>query len=522
MAAPRYIQKIEVFISSPSDVAPEREAAARVIERLNRLSSIRERAYLSLAAYEKDAPPVVDGSSAQAVVDRYMMRAEHSDLLVCVFWSRMGTPVKHPETGEQFESGAEYEFVSSYRANLLNGKPFILLYRKVPPNPDADPEQKAKVDAFFSRFEGDKPDFRGLYRAYQSLDAFEEMLFEHIERIVMNNLLKRPAQIPAQERPQFVEETRRLDAAMPGQTRVERPTELWVQVCLPSSEGFRPNLPAFTRTRREQITERDVRTGGLAVAFPVDKATGEPGPVLVTVEIRAPDFKIEESSQEVLLWARADSGLLVFNLTPARTAERSIVHVTVKQTMPEGPVITLGSASLATQITGAGLAQAAAQVAWTLLSLPLTAVELVSPSRSMALEASAPVFPPPSAPMEPPAPAPAGPSPAAPPAPKRGAATARERTASSADRAAASDHVAAPKPEAPPQPILRQIAAKRAEQQAARRRSRSRMVLQILVALILVVAGLFGGPNGRILLGLGLIALALTGAWMIWNVTRHS
>lgn len=510
MAAPHYIQKIEVFISSPSDVAPEREAAARAIERLNRLSSIRERAYLRLAAYEKDAPPIIDGSSAQAVVDRYMMRAEHSDLLVCVFWARMGTPVKHPETGEQFASGTEYEFVSGYRANLLNGKPFILLYRKSTPHPDPDPDQKAKVDAFFSRFEGEKPDFRGLYRTYQSLDAFEEMLFEHIERIVMNNLLKHPGQMPADARPQFVEETRRLDAAMPGQTRVERPTELWVQVCLPSSEGFRPNLPAFTRSRREQITGRDVRTGGLAIAFPVDKTTGEPGPVLVTVEIRAPDFNVEEPTQEALLWARADSGLLVFNLTPARAAERSIVHVTVKQTMPEGPVITLGSASLATQIMGAGIGYAAAQVAWTLLSLPLTAVELVSPSRTMAPEPPAQVFPPP--------PAPAAPA-ASTAGPEWRAEGVRERHHSAGGKATLTDRLDQPTP-TPPQPILRQIATKRAERVAAKRRSRMRAILQALVALVVLAAGIFGGENGRILLGLGLIVLAGMGALTLWNLRR--
>jgi hypothetical protein len=386
MSAPKYIQKIDVFVSSPGDVAPEREIVTRVIERLNRLSAIRERALLRLVAYEKDAPPVVDGSSAQAVVDRYMMKAEHSDLVICILWARMGTPVRHPETGEQFQSGTEYEFTTAYRANVETGKPYILLYRKTAPKPDANPEQQARVAAFFRRFEGEEAEFRGLYKTYQTLEAFEEMVFEHIEFIVTRSLIANPAMIEASARPQVQEETRRLDAAMPGQTRVGRPTELWAQVCLPSSDGFRTQLPAFTRSRREQITGRDVRAGGLAVAFPIDPQTGEPGPVLVTVEVRSNDFSIPEPTREVLLWARTDSGLLVFDMTPTRARDRSIVHVTVRQTMPDGPVITLGSASLSTQIAGAGVAQAAAQVAWTLLSLPLTAVELIAPTRSMALE----------------------------------------------------------------------------------------------------------------------------------------
>jgi hypothetical protein len=96
------------------------------------------------------------------------------------------------------------------------------------------------------------------------------------------------------------------------------------------------------------------------------------------VELRAADFTLKEPYQEVLLWARTDSGMLTFNLTPTQARERSIVHVVVKQTIPGGAVITLGSASLSTHVYGAGAVYTAAQVAWTLLSLPLAAVELRS------------------------------------------------------------------------------------------------------------------------------------------------
>jgi hypothetical protein len=375
MSASKFVQKIEVFVSSPADVQVEREIVARIIERLNRLSYIQERYHLQLMAYEQATPPIV-GDAPQTVVDDYMMKAEQSDVFICIMWARMGTPVTDPQTGEKFQSGTEYEFTHAYRANQKTGKPYILLYQKAQAASQSDPAQMAKVEAFFKRFEGENPDFKGLYRRYTSLAEFEEMLFQHIEQIIARNLINVDKPVESDSLPAIQEETRRVDAAMPGETKVGRPTEVWVQICLPSSEGFRAMLPQYTKTRREEITTRDVRSGGLAVAFPVDKATGAPQPVLVRVELRTADFSLKEPYEEVLLWARTDSGMLTFNLTPTQARERGIVHVVVKQTIPGGTVITLGSASLSTHIYGAGAVYTAAQVAWTLLSLPLAAVEL--------------------------------------------------------------------------------------------------------------------------------------------------
>jgi hypothetical protein len=39
---PKPILRLNIFISSPGDVSPEREAVLRVIERLNRLAGTRE------------------------------------------------------------------------------------------------------------------------------------------------------------------------------------------------------------------------------------------------------------------------------------------------------------------------------------------------------------------------------------------------------------------------------------------------------------------------------------------------
>lgn len=179
-----FVQKIDLFISSPNDVAEERRIVMRVAERLNRMHHISNKYVIRPLAYERETPAAI-GKKPQTIVDKYMMEAGKADLFVCILCHRMGTPVVNEETGEKFESGTEYEFISAYRANQHSGKPQILLYRGMKPvSPDVEPVQLAKVQTFFKRFEGESPDFHGLYKKYNTGEEFEEMLFQDIDKIL--------------------------------------------------------------------------------------------------------------------------------------------------------------------------------------------------------------------------------------------------------------------------------------------------------------------------------------------------
>ncbi len=183
------LKKIDIFISSPSDVYEERQIAKHVIERCNRMHSIAERYVLRPLAYEENAPAEV-GSRPQTVVDRHMMKAGSSDLFICILWHRMGTPVTYEETGERFQSGTEYEFLDAYRNNQMHGKPYILLYRCMKPfPPERDPQQLRAVEVLFKRFEGEYAEFKGLYKAYRSNEGFEDMLFQDIDTVLSKNLI---------------------------------------------------------------------------------------------------------------------------------------------------------------------------------------------------------------------------------------------------------------------------------------------------------------------------------------------
>lgn len=370
----KWLQRVDIFISSPSDVAEEREAILRVIERLNRLSYIRTRYVLNPLLYEKEVPPEA-GDHAQMIVDRYMA-VEDSYLLICLMWNRMGTPFTHPKTGEAFQSGTEYEFTVGYRANGKNGKPHLLLYRKTTERSDPDESEKEKVDGFFKRFEGNEATFKGLYKQFTSLSEFENMLFEHIERILHDNPPDTDSpdtRIAPDSRPDIVEEARRLDAAMPRECQVGHSTEVRVMICLPASEGLRALLPDYT-AEGDLIDKRDVQEGSLAVAFPIDKATGNAKAIMVSVEAKSRDFIFDESTHQILLSPNQDSGLLVFTATSLHRSKRGRIQVNVQTEIFGGLKIILGSVSVSTTISS-NLSTLASKAVWSVMSTSLFATQ---------------------------------------------------------------------------------------------------------------------------------------------------
>jgi flagellar biosynthesis GTPase FlhF len=192
------VQKIDIFISSPSDVTEERKIASEVIEQLNSMPHIADRFTLKPLAYENEVPAAV-GDTPQRTVDRYMMEADQCDIFICILWSKMGTPVID-EKGKEYQSGTEDEFTTAYRANQKNGKPAILLYRSMKGIlPDADFKRVSLVQGFFKRFEGTDAEFKGLYKKYGSNEEFRATLFQHINKIISEKI-----QLKKTEKPTYV------------------------------------------------------------------------------------------------------------------------------------------------------------------------------------------------------------------------------------------------------------------------------------------------------------------------------
>ncbi|MCK6577687.1 MAG: tetratricopeptide repeat protein [Anaerolineae bacterium] len=177
------MRNVKVFVSSPSDLRKARAVVADVVRALNERPTIRDRYKFSPYLYEEHAPALT-GEGPQEVVNREMIQPHHADILVCMLWSRMGTPLSamNPDTGKPYLSGTEYEFYEAYRSYQRRKTPTLLLYRcTAPPLPDADPQQMALVKEFFHRFEGPDAPLRGLYRTFNDEEQLRRALINDLD-----------------------------------------------------------------------------------------------------------------------------------------------------------------------------------------------------------------------------------------------------------------------------------------------------------------------------------------------------
>jgi hypothetical protein len=368
MATPPLLKRVDVFISSPSDVGEEREAIKWAAEYLNRVMFIDEGYLLRPLEYLELVPPEM-GQPAQVIVDRYLHEPDQCYLLVCVLWGRMGTPFTHPVTKQTYQSGTEYEFTKAYEAHKQSGKPLLLLYRRDPTGAD-DLEQQLKVKALFERVTAAGAELIGLYRQYASVDEFRKIVVQHIVQVLHAHP---PEDTPATvQRPPMIEEERRLDTAIPKTARVKQPTEFWVQLCVPSSPGFRDQLPE-ERTSEFELSQKDIGSQSLGIVFPTDVA-GLPEPTVLHVEVIAPDFEIASPRIALKVIHGRDSARLLFSLVPTAERAKSIVHVHVKQHMPEGVEVLVTAAALYVKT----VSEEVASPVWSLFQSPLRTIRSLS------------------------------------------------------------------------------------------------------------------------------------------------
>lgn len=170
---------LKVMIASPGDVAQERKMIPEVIEEWNAVSSAEKRIVLLPAAWETHSAPRM-GDRAQSVINKQVLK--DCDLLIGVFWTRIGTP-----TGEAV-SGTVEEIEEHIRA----GKPAMLYFSSVPVVPESiDQTQYQELQKFKKKCESE-----GLIHAYESLSDFRSALArqlsitintdEHIRQCVVN------------------------------------------------------------------------------------------------------------------------------------------------------------------------------------------------------------------------------------------------------------------------------------------------------------------------------------------------
>jgi hypothetical protein len=153
-----------ILIASPSDVEEEREIAVKVIQEWNDLYSYSRKVALLPLRWETHTAPDY-GTRPQEVINRAIV--DECDLLVGIFWTRLGSP-----TGAA-DSGTLEEIERVGKA----GKPIMLYFSKVEIDPDRiDIEQIEKLKEF-----KEKSYPKGLVENYRKVIEFRDKFSKQLE-----------------------------------------------------------------------------------------------------------------------------------------------------------------------------------------------------------------------------------------------------------------------------------------------------------------------------------------------------
>jgi hypothetical protein len=166
---------LQVFLASPADTRPERDALTGIVQELNDTWSQSNGVRLEVVSWETRVHPGI-GPDSQAVINSQI--GESYDVFVGVMWSRVGTPTSRAESGtiEEFDR-ALVRYRNGDRVQIL------MYFKNAPIAPDEiDVEQLAGVHRFRQRLN----DEGVLYSSFTNVDDFEGLLRLHLSLLLQS------------------------------------------------------------------------------------------------------------------------------------------------------------------------------------------------------------------------------------------------------------------------------------------------------------------------------------------------
>src|SRR5712664_3260057 len=112
------IKQIRIFLSSPGDVALERDIVATVVSRMNSQVGKRVGFTIDLVQWPANTIPGI-GDEIQAVISRQI---DVCEIYIFILWKRLGTPTR------MFASGTVEEFEYAYKQWKANEETEVLVY----------------------------------------------------------------------------------------------------------------------------------------------------------------------------------------------------------------------------------------------------------------------------------------------------------------------------------------------------------------------------------------------------------
>lgn len=161
---------IPVMIASPGDVASERDIIRSVIHDWNDINASASKVVLSPIGWETHSSPELGARPQELINSRLLTEC---DLLVGVFWTRLGTPTGKAKSGT----------VEEIEKHVADGKPAMIYFSSQPVAPQSiDTVQFAELQAFKEKL---KP--LGLIESFDNLEQFREKFAKQLQLCLVNN-----------------------------------------------------------------------------------------------------------------------------------------------------------------------------------------------------------------------------------------------------------------------------------------------------------------------------------------------
>jgi hypothetical protein len=161
---------IEIIIASPNDVKKERQIVREVIAEWNAIYARNHSVVLLPVAWETHSSPELSGRPQQMINDRLLV---HADILVGIFWTRLGSP-----TGKAISGSIEE--IDEHRRQ---GKPVMLYFSQVPVPPDrVDQAQYSALQEFKGWAQGE-----GLVETFDSPNGFRDKFRRHLPTMLRDS-----------------------------------------------------------------------------------------------------------------------------------------------------------------------------------------------------------------------------------------------------------------------------------------------------------------------------------------------
>ena len=153
----------QVIIASPEDVPRERQLAREIVYEWNDINSSDKKICLLPVGWEHNSSPEM-GGRAQDFINKQIL--ENSDLLIGIFWTRIGSP-----TGDSISGSVE-----EIEKHVNSGKPAMLYFSNTLVRPDSI-DQKQYEELIKYKEECFK---KGLVESFDNIDELRSKLTKQL------------------------------------------------------------------------------------------------------------------------------------------------------------------------------------------------------------------------------------------------------------------------------------------------------------------------------------------------------